>query len=101
MAQFLTMGQIFGLYSAFGRGAFKKGPTTLLQKCWKCQFLAQTLLIVTLSWGQLKELLKMVKWIDEVMVGPKDTSRKKNARSFFLPHVIDLHLILTVGDAHM
>ncbi len=99
MVQFLTMEQIFGLYAALSRGVFRQGPTTLLQKCWKCQSLAQTLLLVTLSWGQLEELLKMVKWIDEVMMGPKDTS--KNARSLFLAHVFDLHLIMTVGDAQM
>ena len=32
IALFLTMGQIFGLYAAFGRGAFKQEPNTLLQK---------------------------------------------------------------------
>ncbi len=96
MAQFMTMGQIFGLYAAFGREAFKQGPAKLLQKCWKGLCLAHTLLLVTLSWGQLRELLKIVKWIDEVMLGPKETSQKKNARSLFLAHVIGLHLIMTV-----
>ncbi len=71
MVQFLTMGQICC------RGAFQQGPTKFLKKCWKCPSLAQTLLLVTLKWRQLTELLKMVKWIDEVMVGPKDTSTKK------------------------
>ena len=61
MAQTLTMGQIFGLYTAFGQEAFKYGPITLLQRCWKCQSLAQTPTIMVLTWGQTRELFSLVK----------------------------------------
>ncbi len=54
-SQTLTMGQIFALYTAFGQEAFKHEPITLLQRCWKCQLLAQTLTIMVLIWGQTRD----------------------------------------------
>ncbi len=49
MAQTLTMGQIFALFTAFGQEAFKHGPITVLQRCWKYQSLAQTHTIMVLT----------------------------------------------------
>ncbi len=97
MAQTLTMGQIFALYVAFGQEAFKLGPITLLQRCCKCQSLEQTLTIMVLTWGQTRELLSLVKWIDRTVLGPKDTNKK----NYFLAQVLDLHLIMTVGDVQV
>ncbi len=51
--------------------------------------------------GKAKRIIENGLKIDEAMMGPKDTSKKKNARSLFLAHVVDLHLIMTVGDAPM
>ncbi len=61
MAQTLAMGQIFALCTAFGQEAFKHGPITLLQRCWKYQSLAQTPTIIVLTWGQTQELFSLVK----------------------------------------
>ncbi len=101
MAQTLTIGQIFALYTAFGQEAFKDGPIALLQRCWKCQSLAQTLTIMVLTWGQTRELLNLVKWIDQTMLGPKSTGKKENAKISFLAQVLNLHLIRTVGDGQV
>ncbi len=101
MAQTLTMGQTLTLYTAFGPKAFTHGPITLLQRCWKCQTLAQILTIIVQTWGQTRELLSLVKWIDQTILGPQSTGKKKNATNYFLAHVLDLHLIMTVGDAQV
>ncbi len=84
MAQILTMGQMFALYTALGQEVFNQGPITLLQRCWKCQSLGQTLTIIVLTWGQTRELLSLVKWIHQTVLGPKDTTKKKNAKNFWL-----------------
>ena len=58
-------------------------------------------MIMVLTWGQTRELLSLVKWIDQTVLGPKDTSKKKNAKNYFHAQVLDLHLIMTVGDAQL
>ena len=42
-----------------------------------------------------------MKLFDQTILGPKDTSKKKNAKNYFLAQVLDLHLIMTVGDAQV
>ncbi len=56
---------------------------------------------MVLTWGQTRELLSLVKWVDQTVLGPKDTTKKKNAKNSYLAHVLDLHLIMTVEDAQL
>ncbi len=56
---------------------------------------------MVLTWGQTHELLSLVKWIDQTVLEPKNTNKRKNAENYILAQGLDLHLIMTVGDAHV
>ena len=43
--------------------------------------------------------VELVKRIDQTVLGPKTTNKNKNAKSCFLAQMLDLHLIMTVGNA--
>ena len=96
----LTAAQIFALIGAFGMQAFVYGPTVLFQECWKKQSLQQTLFILVITLGRVKELLDLCDFCDAVLL-KRAMPRARGASRYVKAQVIELHLILQTSDTQM
>ncbi len=96
----LTISQIFALIGAFGMQAFVYGSAVLFQECWKRQYLQQTLMVMIITIGRVKELLDLCEFCDAVLL-KKATSSARRATTYFKSQVIELFLILQTSDTQM
>ncbi len=96
----LTAAQKFVLFGAFGMQAFVYGPTVLFQERWNLQSLQQTLIILVITLGRVKELLDLCDFCDAVLL-KKAMPRARGASKYFKAQVIELHLILQTSDTRM
>ncbi len=76
------------------------GPAVLFQECWKRQSLQQTLLILIITMGRIKELLDLSEFCDAVLL-KKATPKARRATTYFKSQVIELFLILQTSDTQM
>ena len=64
----LTISQLFALIGALGMQAFVYRPAVLFRECWKRQSRQQTLVILIMTMGRIKELLDLCEICDAVLL---------------------------------